>query len=125
MCPTLVMRGDKVVMGVGAAGGYTIPQTVGQVITKALAYGFDIQRAIASPRLILNRGGGRVPIANDEQTYGESNYPDAILAGLERLGHKLSTPGNGGAVQGVYIDPETGAIAGGSDPRRDGHALAW
>lgn len=125
MCPTLVMKGDKVLMGVGAAGGYTIPQTVGQVITKVLAYGFDIQRAIASPRLILNRGGGRVPIANDEQTYGESSYPEAILAGLEKLGHRLSPPGNGGAVQGVYIDPETGAMAGGSDPRRDGHALAW
>ena len=68
MCPTIVMKGDAVLMGVGAAGGYTIPQTVGQVIAKVLVYGFDIQRAIASPRLILNRGGGRVPLANDEQT---------------------------------------------------------
>jgi gamma-glutamyltranspeptidase/glutathione hydrolase len=125
MCPTLVMKGEKVIMGVGAAGGYTIPQTVGQVITKVLTYGYDIQRAIASPRVILNRGGGRVPITNDEQTYGESGYPPAILAGLEKRGHRLSRPGNGGAVQGVYIDEETGAMAGGSDPRRDGHALAW
>ena len=125
MCPTIVMKGDKVVMGLGAAGGYTIPQTVGQVITKVLGYGYDLQRAIASPRLILNRDGGRVPIENDEQTYGESGYPEPILAGLQKLGHKLSTPGNGGAVQGVYIDPESGGISGGSDPRRDGHALAW
>lgn len=125
MCPTLVMKGDRLIMGVGAAGGYTIPQTVGQVIVKVLAYGFDLQRAIASPRLILNRDGGRVPIENDEQTYGESSYPEAILAGLQKLGHKLAVPGNGGAVQGVYIDAETGAMSGGSDPRRDGHALAW
>ena len=125
MCPTIVMKGDAVLMGVGAAGGYTIPQTVGQVIAKVLAYGFDIQRAIASPRLILNRGGGRVPVANDEQTYGDAGYPEATLDGLRTLGHTLTTPGNAGAVQGVYIHPETGAMSGGSDPRRDGHALAW
>ena len=34
-------------------------------------------------------------------------------------------PGNAGGVQGVFIDPETGALAGGADPRRDGHAISW
>jgi gamma-glutamyltranspeptidase/glutathione hydrolase len=58
MSPTLVFRGDRPLLAVGAAGGYTIPQTVGQVITKLLVYGTDIQQAIASPRMLIRPGSG-------------------------------------------------------------------
>jgi gamma-glutamyltranspeptidase/glutathione hydrolase len=125
MCPTIVMKGDKVLMAIGASGGYTIPQTVGQAITKALAYNMDIQQAIASPRLLLNRGQGAVPVGTDVQVYLDRGFPEKVAVGLRSLGHHLTQPGNAGAVQGVYVDPETGTLAGGADPRRDGHAIAW
>ena len=125
MTPALVMKGGKLLMAVGAAGGYTIPQTVGQVITKVLAYGMDIQQAIASPRMMVNRAGGRAPSKADSQTYLEHGFPAKVYEELRALGHHLVPPGNAGGVQGVYIDPETGALAGGADPRRDGHAISW
>ena len=125
MTPALVTNGDRLLMAVGAAGGYTIPQTVGQVITKVLVYGMDIQQAIASPRMMINRGGGRVPVKGDAQTYLEQGFPQDVYAQLRSLGHHLTKPGNAGAVQGVYVDPETGSLAGGADPRRDGHAISW
>ena len=125
MTPALVMKGDKLLMAVGAAGGYTIPQTVGQVITKVLAYGMDIQHAIASPRMMVNRAGGRAPSKADSRTYLELGFPSKVYEELKALGHHLVPPGNAGGVQGVYIDPETGALAGGADPRRDGHAISW
>jgi gamma-glutamyltranspeptidase/glutathione hydrolase len=134
MSPTMVFRNGHPLMALGAAGGYTIPQTVGQVITKVLAHGYDIQHAIASPRLAVNRSGsgpaqplrgGGVPVGPGANTYLEADYPAAVAAGLETRGHRLSPPGNLGGVQGVYIDPESGALGGGSDPRRDGHAIAW
>ena len=125
MTPALVLRDDRLLMGVGAAGGYTIPQTVGQVITKALVYRMDIQRAIASPRMVINRGGGRAPAPGDSHTYLEAGFPENVYAELGALGHTLVPPGNAGGVQGVYTDLETEALAGGADPRRDGHALAW
>ena len=124
MCPTIVTKGDKAMMGVGGAGGYTIPQTVGQVIMKVLTYGFDIQDAIASPRVLVNRDG-RPPVKENAQTYLEAGYPGEVAGGLKALGHKLVNPGNAGAVQGVVVDIESGAAGGGSDPRRDGHAIAW
>ena len=123
--PALVMKDDKLLMAVGAAGGYTIPQTVGQVITKVLGYGMDIQHAIASPRMIINRSGGRAPISVDSQTYLELGFPEKVFDELRAMGHNLVNPGNTGAVQGVYIDADTGALAAGADPRRDGHALTW
>jgi len=126
MSPTLVMRGDKLLMAIGAAGGYTIPQTVGQSITRVLAYGMDVQQAIASPRMLLNRTGGRVPLApNEGITFLEPGFPESVRAQLQSLGHRLSSPSTGGVVQGVYIDPESGALGGGSDPRADGHPIVW
>ena len=125
MTPCVVMKDDKLVAAVGAAGGYTIPQTVGQVITKLTAGEMDVQLAIASPRMLVNRGGGRAPIPEDSVTYLEGGFPPSVYAELADRGHYLVDPGNPGGVQAVYQDTETGALAGGSDPRRDGHAIAW
>jgi gamma-glutamyltranspeptidase len=124
MCPTIVLKNGRAVMGVGGAGGFTIPQTVAQVILKTLLWGYDLQEAIASPRVLINRDG-RPPVADNAQTYLEAGYPEQAAVGLKALGHKLVPPGNAGAVQGVLVDSESGAVAGGSDPRRDGHAIAW
>jgi gamma-glutamyltranspeptidase/glutathione hydrolase len=125
MSPTIVVKDDKGLFGIGASGGYTIPQTVGQVLAKVLAFGMDVQHAIASPRVMINRGAGRVPVVGESQTYTDPNYPEKTLAGLRALGHKFSDPGNAGAVQGVGVHPETGALCAGSDPRRDGHPIAF
>ena len=125
MTPAIVMQGDKLLMAVGAAGGYTIPQTVGQVITKVLGYGMTVQQAIASPRMMVNRSGGRAPVPTNSRTYLELGFPAKVFEDLRGLGHILDPPGNAGGVQGVYRDPETGTLAGGADPRRDGHALTW
>ncbi|MCG8466864.1 MAG: gamma-glutamyltransferase [Gemmatimonadetes bacterium] len=125
MTPCIVMKDGDLVAAVGAAGGYTIPQTVGQTITKLTAGEMDIQLAIASPRMLVNRGGGRTPIPEDSVTYLERGFPPHVYDELAARGHHLEAPGNPGGVQGVYRDAETGAMAGGSDPRRDGHAIAW
>ena len=125
MTPCVVMKDGRLVAAVGAAGGYTIPQTVGQTITKLVVGGMDMQLAIASPRMAINRGGGRTPIPEDSVTYLEAGFPPGVYQELADRGHHLVEPGNMGGVQGVYRDAETGALAGGSDPRRDGHAIAW
>lgn len=84
-----------------------------------------MQLAIASPRMCINRGGGRTPIPEDSVSYLEAGFPPEVYGELADRGHYLVEPGNPGGVQGVYRDAETGALAGGSDPRRDGHAIAW
>ena len=125
MSPTIVVKGGKGVYGIGASGGYTIPQTVGQVLAKVLAFDMDVQHAIASPRIMLNRPAGRVPLLGDCQLYTDPNYPEATLNSLRTRGHKFAEPGNAGAVQGVGVHPGTGALCAGSDPRRDGHPVAF
>jgi gamma-glutamyltranspeptidase / glutathione hydrolase len=48
------------------------------------------------------------------------------VRGLEAKGHRLvSSPGMFGGYQAIMIDPRTGALFGGSDPRKDGCAMGW
>jgi gamma-glutamyltranspeptidase/glutathione hydrolase len=47
---------------------------------------------------------------------------------LKRRGHEVvppDQPGIYGGGQIIHIDPETGALAGGSDPRKDGCAVGY
>ena len=58
----------------------------------------------------------------------ESRTPQATLDALKAMGHKLRVlPGWGsiGHMQTIKIDPVTGAITAGGDPRRTGYAIGY
>jgi gamma-glutamyltranspeptidase/glutathione hydrolase len=58
----------------------------------------------------------------------EAGTPAAVIKGLRQRGHEVippRTPGNYGGGQIIRIDPESGALAGGSDPRKDGCAVGY
>ena len=44
---------------------------------------------------------------------------------LTRRGHRLVDGLGFGGFQGVAVDPDTGVLMGGSDPREDGLAIGW
>ncbi len=45
---------------------------------------------------------------------------------LEARGHTVSDGrGQMGGYQAILIDPRTGVLMGGSDPRKDGLAIGW
>jgi gamma-glutamyltranspeptidase/glutathione hydrolase len=49
-----------------------------------------------------------------------------VRASLEARGHTLRDGrAQMGGYQGVMIDPDTGVLLGGSDPRKDGLAIGW
>ena len=57
----------------------------------------------------------------------ESRVPEAVRAELVRRGHKLfvSGPWTMGSNAAILIDPVTGALSAGADPRVSAQALAW
>ena len=52
---------------------------------------------------------------------------DAVVAELERRGHQVRRAGGGsmGGYQAILINPVTGMLHGGSDPRKDGMAIGY
>ena len=85
-----------------------------------LDHGMNIQAAIEAPRLKASKG-----YAVDAETRIDAS----VLAELEKRGHHINRLGDWsyivGGGQGIMVDPETGSLMGGADPRRDGYALGW
>ncbi len=116
--PCMVTRGDDLAICFGVMGGFMQPQGHVQVLSNMLDHGMDAQRALDAPRFRYDADG----------TFGvESGLPRSVYAGLRSLGHKLEVGnrGNFGGGQVIAVHPESGAYLAGSDPRKDGCAVAY
>ena len=74
-------------------------------------------------------GSSRSSAGLSRRTDSGGDGATADRAELTRRGHDLRliddwSPGVGGG-QGFMSDPESGALLGGADPRRDGYAIAF
>jgi gamma-glutamyltranspeptidase / glutathione hydrolase len=57
----------------------------------------------------------------------EEPIPEAVRQNLRKQGHQIdvSAEFTMGANCGIVLDPETGVLSAGADPRGDSYALAW
>ena len=111
---------DRLFLVIGTPGGFGIPHTTTQMISNVIDHGMGVQAAIEAPRFRL---------WEDTRIVIEERVPADVRYELERRGHRVEllepfSPAVGGG-QGILIDPETGALSGGGDPRRDGYALGF
>ncbi len=119
MSPTQVFRDGAFFMSIGTPGSYGILQTTPQMILNVLEFGMNIQEAIEAPRVRVYR---------DRLVDGEARIAPEVRAELGRRGHQVNVLDDWswvvGGGQGIVRDPESGALMGGADPRRDGYAIA-
>jgi gamma-glutamyltranspeptidase/glutathione hydrolase len=119
MSPIQVFKDGAFVLSVGTPGSYGILQTQPQMLLNALEFGFNIQEAIEQPR---------VRVYGERLLDAESRIPESTRAGLIQRGHQVNVIDDWswvvGGGQGIARDPESGALMGGADPRRDGYAMA-
>ena len=127
----MVMSGAKPWILFGAVGGDTQPQTHLQVLTNIIDHGMNVQQAIESPRFVLGgEYGGEL-----DRLLLEGRIPAETAAGLENAGYtpEIAPSLDGlpgwsagfGYGQGIVIDPASGALFGGADPRWDAYAIGW
>ena len=58
--------------------------------------------------------------------YLEPGIDEAIAEGLRQKGHRVEyREGGYGGYQGIWIDPRTNMLHGGSEPRKDGCAIGY
>lgn len=119
MSPTQIFRDGAFFMSIGTPGSYGILQTTPQMVVNALEFGMNVQEAIEAPRVRVYR---------DRLVDVEGRIAPGVREELGRRGHQVNVIGDWswivGGGQGIVRDPESGALMGGADPRRDGYAVA-
>ncbi|MGI5917301.1 MAG: gamma-glutamyltransferase [Anaerolineae bacterium] len=116
--PCMVTREDRLALCFGVMGGYMQPQGHVQVLTNIIDHGMNPQQALDAPRFMYQQGREYII----ENSYDAAAYPD-----LEARGHILKESESlfFGGGQVIMVDPESGALMAGSEPRNDGCAVAY
>jgi len=123
LIPAMVFKDGKLLMTYGVMGGDIQAQGHVQVLINLVDRGLNLQQAIDAPRYRYISGRGVML---------EDSLTAEIIAGLIGRGHERVMPPDGimhralmGGGQAIMIDPETGALTGASDIRKDGLAIGY
>ena len=124
LIPAMVFNKDgKLLMSYGVMGGDIQAQGHTQVLVNLVDRGMNLQQAIDAPRVRYISGRGVML---------EDTLPATVIDGLVARGHERVLPPAGikhralmGGGQAIMIDPDTGALSGASDPRKDGLAIGY
>lgn len=129
LAPTLVYGntagGRQPVLAVGAAGNAWITSAVFAITTGILDHGLSPQQAIEQPRFLPSQR--RTEGSREFVVLHEDGLAPAVVAGLQRLGHRLQPVSLRGELREGYaaaITLEPGRVRAAADPRRSGAAGA-
>ena len=129
MNPPLVLKDGALWCVFGTPGADHQVQVNLQVLTAMIDFGLDPQQAAEMPRWTSNVPGQYANWPHDgaDALTIERRFPEAVRAELARRGHPVQTVGDldGPCSIEIIRRDATGMLLAGSDPRRDGWALAW
>ena len=130
MNPVIVTKDNKAFLICGTPGADTQVQTNLQLVTHVIDFGMNPQEAVAAPRWrdLQNPMESTVPHTCANALQLEGRFPEEVCEALALKGHELQLLGDWGgpgSAQAILINPESNALSGGSDPRRDGYAVGW
>ena len=104
------------------------PQGHTQVLLNLIDFGMNLQEAGDAARI---RHQPDTPAAVARARGGtilmESGIPEEIAAMLRAMGHDIRRADGGvmGGYQAILINPLTGMLHGGTDPRKDGMVIGY
>ncbi len=118
LCPALVLKDDRPAIVLGTPGGTGQTQSLAQIIVNLLVFGLDVQEAVEMPRWRSE---------TEHELALENRVPAAVVDELKQRGHEVQlavpwAPSMGGA-EAIVVDPKSGVLMAGADPRRDGYAI--
>jgi gamma-glutamyltranspeptidase / glutathione hydrolase len=130
LTPTVVLRDGRPFLAIGTPGGDSQDQQILLVLLNIIDFGMDVQAAIEAPR--FNSLHPESSFGDHRAQLGvlevEISLPPATIAELETRGHTLRRRPAYGMSTGVVaagVDPVTGRLRGGADPRRERALVAW
>jgi gamma-glutamyltranspeptidase/glutathione hydrolase len=130
LTPTVVLKDNRPFLAIGTPGGDSQDQQILLVLLQIVDFGRDVQAAIEAPRVnslhpesSFDDHRAQPGVLEVEETLGQS-----AIGELQRRGHQVrlrSAYGISTGIVAVGIDPATGALRGGADPRRERYVVAW
>jgi gamma-glutamyltranspeptidase/glutathione hydrolase len=117
MSPALVLKGNRPILSVGAAGGPTIISQTLLNIVGVVDLGMDAQRAISEPKFHHQWKPDELKV--------EEKMDPVVVAELVKRGQNVSKVSYLGAAQAVGWAPGGQEFMGAADARVQGAALAW
>lgn len=126
---TLVMKDGKPWLITGSPGGDDqIPRTV-QTLLNMVDFGMNVQQAIEAPRWSTRSFAASVfphNMSHPGDLSVEPRVPEAVQTALQAKGHKMHPvgPWSLGQNAAIAIDPKTGVLSAGADPRVEAYAWA-
>ncbi|MGE0260284.1 MAG: gamma-glutamyltransferase [Alphaproteobacteria bacterium] len=130
MNPPLALKDGRLWGVFGTPGADNQVQINFQIATAMIDFGLDPQQAAEMPRWTSNVPGqyANYPHDGPDVLTMERRFAEEVRRELARRGHPVDTVGDlegPCSVEIIRRDADTGMLLAGSDPRRDGWALAW
>jgi gamma-glutamyltranspeptidase/glutathione hydrolase len=125
---TLVLKDGRPAMVMGSPGGDDQCFRTLQTLLNIIEFGMNVQQAIEAPRWSTRS----FPMSywphqmfNGEVTV-ENRVPEVVRESLKEKGHKLKVNGawSLGMNAAIVVDPVSGVLSAGADPRVDAYAIA-
>ncbi|MCL4465695.1 MAG: gamma-glutamyltransferase [Chloroflexi bacterium] len=128
MNPVMVFKDGLPRLVMGTPGADTQVQTNLQVLTHVLDFGHNVQEAVEAPRWrhLQNATESTVPHTCQDQLQLEARFAPETAKALRELGQPVTeiAPWEAmGSEVMIEIDPASGVLMGGADPRRDAYAI--
>jgi gamma-glutamyltranspeptidase/glutathione hydrolase len=130
LTPTIVLQDGKPFLAISTPGGDSQDQQILNVLLNVLVFGLDLQQAIELPR--INSLHPFSSFDNHASEPGvleiEDRVPASVRDALTARGHRLKVLGPYGMSTGVVavgVNPATGTLRGGADPRRERYIFGW
>ncbi len=128
--PAIAFKDGKLFMPFGCPGGDAQCQAMVQLFLNVVEFGMNPQKALEEPRFTT----WNFPDSFWPHTYQkgrlnlEGRMPQTTADELVRLGRDVRVvddwePMSMGVPAAIMVDPETGVLSGGADPRRDTYAI--
>lgn len=130
LTPTVVMKDGRPFLAIGTPGGDSQDQQILLVLLQMIDFGRDLQAAIEAPRVnslhpesSFDEHRAQPGVLEVEETLGAP-----VIEELKRRGHQIRLHRAYAISTGIVavgIDPATGVLRGGADPRRERYVVAW
>ena len=130
LTPTILLKDGKPFLAISTPGGDSQDQQILNVLLNIMVFDMDIQAAIEAPR--INSNHPHSSFDNHDSVPGqleiENRVPAKVLDDLRARGHVLRVVGPYAMSTGVVavgVNPKTGTLRGGADPRRERYIFGW